>query len=125
MVQGKARRDRARKSARAVRSLQLSQALDGGGQGGLRGTAPIALTLAEDRQQAVSHVLQHLAAFRLDWWHQAIKVAVQELDGLLRRQGGGQASVVSHIGKQDGRADPADLAPPDGAGQNGPMWLVA
>src|SRR3954452_18643396 len=42
---------------------------------------------------------------RLDRGHKAVEVAVQEFDGLLGRQGGGQASVVPHVGKQDGRAD--------------------
>ena len=63
--------------------------------------------------------------FRLDRRHEAIEIAIQELDGLLRRQGGGQPGVVPHVREQDGRADAADLAPPDGAGQNGPVGLIA
>src|SRR3954451_9213179 len=106
-------------------AFELCQGLEGGGQGGLRGTAPIALTLAEDRQQAVSHVLEHFAAIRLNRWDQAVEVAIQQLNCLLRRQGGGQASVVPHVGKQDGRADAADLASPDGARQNGSVGFVA
>src|SRR4051794_11277301 len=124
MVQGKARGDGARKPARAVRSLELVQGLNVSSESRLRCTAPIRLTLAEDRQQPVSHVLQHLAAFRLDRGHEAVEVAIQELDGLLRRQGGGDPGVVPHVGKQNGRADPADLTSPDGAGQNGAMGRV-
>ena len=108
-----------------IRGLELVQGLDGSGQSRLRSTAPILLTLAEDRQQAVSHVLEHLAAFRLDRGHKAVEKAIQELDGPLRRQGGGDPGVVPHVGEQDGRADSADLTPPDGAGQDGPVWLIA
>src|SRR3954470_1626678 len=47
-----------------------------------------------------------------------------EFDGLFGRQGGGEPGVVPHIREQDGRSDPADLTPPDGAGQDRSVGLV-
>ena len=85
----------------------------GGRERALGGAAEIVAGLAEDRQQAVAEILQHLAALPLDRRHEAVEEHVEQANRLLGSHVGRGPGVVAHIGEQDRRADPCHLTPAD------------
>ena len=58
------------------------QGLDGGAERDLGRAAGVVAAVAEDREEAVAEILQHLAALILDRRDEAVEIIVQELDGL-------------------------------------------
>ncbi len=82
------RRDRA---AHLVRRLKRIGA-DGGG---------VAASERENRQEAVAHEFEHLAAMTEDHRHLAIEIAVEQRHQLGGRDGIGEGGEAAHVGQPD------------------------
>ena len=124
VMQRDADADRHGKAPLVVGGLDAPQGVGGGGQSSLRRAARIVAPVADDGQEAVAEIFQHLPALVLDGRHEAVEIIVQEFDRAFRAQGRGDARVFAHVGEQDGRADARDLSALDRARQDGPVRLV-
>ena len=72
----------------------------------------------KNRQQAVTHEFEHLAAVIEDRRHLRAEIAVQAVDQSLRRQLLGNRREAAHIRQPDRGADRFDIAAANLAGQN-------
>ena len=73
---------------------------------------------AEDREQAVAHEFQHLAALGLDRRREAVEEEIEQFDQRLPAPWCRRVREAAHVGEPDHRADRLAVAAPDPAGQN-------
>ncbi len=111
----------------ATRSVQLGRRCARGRDGGERPAAGVGRLGRDrkDREHAVAHELQHLAARGLERRHQGVEVAVQERDHPVSGQAVAQSGEAAQVGEQDHRVDALDVAAADPPLEDAPPRAVA